>query len=338
VTDTKAEGRDGGDGEPKLARARGGLVRKIVIGTVLGAIVFAALSLYGDLEELAVNLGRFEWSALVIAIALASGNYVLRFVRWHYYLRYLGFRVPAGESALVFLSGFVMSVTPGKVGEVFKSALLFESRELPFARTAAIVVAERVTDLAALVLLTAIGSLAFDRGPFIALVGAGLVGLLLVTCMFRPLGELFLRVFARLPLLSRIAPRLRDAYNALHSLTRPTPLLVATVLALIAWFLEVLSLHVILGGLGEPRSLETSTFAYSASTIAGAAAMSPGGLGVTEAGITGFLQVIEGGMDRAPATAATMLVRLATLWWAVIVGLVALAWFRALLRARAKKR
>ena len=33
---------------------------------------------------------------------------------------------PLGESALVFLAGFVMSVTPGKVGEVFKSLLLYE--------------------------------------------------------------------------------------------------------------------------------------------------------------------------------------------------------------------
>ena len=104
-----------------------GLTRKIMFAALFGGLVFAALALYGDVSKLKAAASEFSSEAVLLGFALAAGNYAIRVVRWHYYLRCLDIFVPVGESALVFLSGFVMSVTPGKVGEVFKSLLLFES-------------------------------------------------------------------------------------------------------------------------------------------------------------------------------------------------------------------
>src|SRR5690606_22572932 len=184
-------------------RATQGLVRKVLIGTVLGALVLAGLSLYADVSALAASLGAFAWSAFALARALATGNYVLRYLRWQYYLRRIGVDVPHRESALVFLSGFVMSVTPGKLGEVFKSLLLYESRGTSIARSAPVVFAERLTDLIALVLLTALGCLSFEEGVPIAIGGALVVAVLLLASAWRPLGERLLSVAARLPLVRR---------------------------------------------------------------------------------------------------------------------------------------
>lgn len=312
-----------------------GLVRKVLIGTVLGGVVFAGLGLYADLGALTENLVAFEWSAFGLALSLATGNYVLRYVRWQYYLRLIDVHVPHGESALVFLSGFVMSVTPGKLGEVFKSLLLFESRQISIARTAPVVFAERLTDLLALVLLTAIGSLSFEQGLPVAAGGAALVAFALLASSWRALGEFMLRVCERLPFLRRLTPRLREAYESLRTMTRPAPLLFATGLATTSWALECVALFVLLAALpGGGLGLEASFFAYSASTIAGALAMMPGGLGVTEAGMTGLIETLSAGaVGSASATAGTMLTRLATLWWAVLVGAAALAILRARRRA-----
>ena len=79
------------------------------------------------------------------------------------------------DSFLTFLSGFVLTVTPGKVGEVFKSLVLFETHGVPIARTAPIVVAERVTDLIGVIILIVLGSLGFSGGLVWAGVGATLV-------------------------------------------------------------------------------------------------------------------------------------------------------------------
>jgi len=321
------------------ARAKtSGLVRKVLIGTLLGGVVFIGLGLYGDLSTLSRDLGDFDWPVFVGALALATGNYVLRYLRWQYYLRRIDVHVPHGESALVFLSGFVMSVTPGKLGEVFKSLLLYESRGVSIARTAPVVFAERLTDLIALVILTALGSLSFEQGVPIAAGGGALVAFALIATAWRPLGEWLLSVAERVPLLKKIAPRLREAYESLYRMTRPAPLALATGLATVSWGLECVALWWILSALpGGGLSLEASSFAYSASTIAGALAMMPGGLGVTEAGMTGAIEALsDGAIGATAASAATMLTRLATLWWAVAVGAFALVSFRRVVARSAR--
>ncbi len=320
-----------GEGDVVEARqATSGLVRKVVIGTLLGGLVFVALGVYGDIQTLRESFWQLDWRYFIAALALATGNYALRYLRWQYYLIRIDVRVPHRQSLLVFLSGFVMSVTPGKLGEVFKSLLLYESHGTSIAKTAPVVFAERLTDLIALVILTALGSLSFERGVPIAVAGGALAGFALLASAWRPLGELLLRIAGRLPVVGRIEPKLREAYESLFVLTRPAPLAAATSLATVSWALECVALYLILSALpGGGLPFDASLFAYSASTIAGALAMMPGGLGVTEAGMTGAIETLShGAIGASAATAATMLTRLATLWWAVAVGGVALAVLR----------
>jgi len=302
--------------------ALAGLTRKIVIATLLGVAVFAGLSIYNDVTSLTEQLRAFQWSAFGLALLLSLINYALRFLRFQYYLRCIAVKVPTLESALVFLAGFVMGVTPGKLGEVLKSLLLFERRQIPIARTAPVVIAERLTDLLALVVLTALGSLSFPNGAPIALGAAAVVGTITLACAYRPLAETLIRVAARLPVIGRVAPKLSEAYDSLSTMMRPTALLGGTLLAVLSWGLECVGLYVIAHGFsGVTLGWQEAAFAYSASTLAGALAMMPGGLGVTEVGMTSLLvELGEPHMLAATATAITILVRLATLWFAVVLG------------------
>ncbi len=302
--------------------ALAGLTRKIVIATLLGVAVFAGLSIYSDVHALTEHLSAFRWSAFGVALLLSLINYALRFARFQYYLRCIDVRVPTLESALIFLAGFVMGVTPGKLGEVLKSLLLFERRQIPIARTAPVVIAERLTDLLALVVLTALGSLSFPMGAPIALGSALIVGVITAACAFRPLAMSLIGLAARLPVVGRIAPKLHEAYDALATMMRPTALLGGSLLAVLSWGLECVGLYLIAHGFdGVTLDWQASAFAYSASTLAGALAMMPGGLGVTEVGMTGLLGTLGGpGMLPPVATATTILVRLATLWFAVVLG------------------
>lgn len=313
-----------------------GLTRKVVIAVLLAALVFAALAVYGDVQELQRTARSFAAGAFALGLLLAAGNYGLRIVRWQYYLKHIGIDVPIGESSVVFLSGFVMSVTPGKVGEVFKSLVLFESRGTSIAHTAPIVVAERLTDLIALVALIALGSLAFEQGALVTASSAAVVAVVIAVCVYRPLGHWLLGLSEHLPLLKRISPKLREAYESLIVMTRPVPLLIGSLIAFVAWGLECCSLYAIVHGFpGIHMSWDACVFAYSASTMAGALAMMPGGLGVTEVGMTALLRTLGGpAMRPAVATATTILVRIATLWFAVAIGAVALGLHRLMQRSR----
>lgn len=308
-----------------------GLARKVVLGVLLAVLVWAAFALYGDVRELRRTALTFAPSALAAGLGLVAGNYALRIARWQYYLRRIGVALPVLDSSLVFLAGLVMSVTPGKAGEVFKSLLLYDVRGTPIVRSAPIVIAERLTDLIALVLLVCVGSLAFQHGWAVALTSGTLVAALCLVCAYRPLGHWVLRMIDRAPGVRRLGPRLHQAYDALLALTRPGPLLGGTLFGLAGWSLECGCLYVVAHGFaGVELDLQAATFTYAASTLAGAMAMLPGGLGVTEIGMTSLLRLLGGpGMSLATAKATTLLVRLATLWFGVLVGLLALSIHRS---------
>jgi len=297
--------------------------------------VFAALSLLSDVRALGSSLAAFEWKALGIALALVLGNYALRFLRWQYLLGRLDVQVPVGTSALVFLAGFVMSVTPGKMGEVFKSLLLYEYRGVSIARTASIVIAERLLDLVALVLLVSLGSTAFEHGRAVALVGGLVVLAIVLGCTVRSIGELGFRLLGKVRFTARFVPKLREAYDALHTLTRPAPFLVGGLLALVGWTLECLATYFLIRGFpGVSIGWDGATFGYAAGTLAGALAMLPGGLGVAEVGMAGLFRAASPGLSLPTASAATILVRLSTLWFGVVLGAVALFVLRATHRKR----
>jgi glycosyltransferase 2 family protein len=304
-------------------------LRRILVAMLLGVCVYGAFVVYSGLGKIGDSLATFHVSAFGIACALAFGNYVLRFFKWEFYLARLDIRgVKKIDSFLTFLSGFVLTVTPGKVGEVFKSFILFETYGVPMTKTAPIIVAERATDVLGIVVLIVFGSLGFTGGLLWAGIGTGLVLALLVVVANRKLSLSMIQLVSRLPgRFGQMAPKLEAAYENLATMLKLKNLLFPSVLSAAAWMLECLSLWVILGGFGETTSISLSTFFYSTSTLVGAIVPVPGGLGVTESALMGQLTQL-GGVAESNATAAMILVRFATLWFAVVVGFVALSWMK----------
>ena len=150
-------------------------IRRILVAMLLGVCVYGAFVVYNGLDKIGRSLEHFKPSAFAAACALAFGNYVLRYLKWEFYLARLEIRgVKKMDSFLTFLSGFVLTVTPGKVGEVFKSLILFETYGVPITKTAPIIVAERATDVIGIVALIIFGaSLGFSGGLIWAAIGGG---------------------------------------------------------------------------------------------------------------------------------------------------------------------
>lgn len=304
--------------------------RKILAVTILVVFAYGAFILYNDVAKLRAAISHYAWWTFAVALALAAGNYLLRFLKWQYYLARLGVEnVPWVESLVVFLAGFALSITPAKAGEVFKSALLSSARAVPITRTAPIVVADRLTDLISLILIAVVGSFYFEGGKLPAIGASVMVAGLMTFILVPPLGEFVIGIIERFPVGRRIAPKARDAYGALRLLAGPSALILPTLLSLVAWALECVALWFICRGLGHEASMAVSFFTYAVATIAGAVLMLPGGVGGTEATMQALLRHLTAPpMPLETAAAATLLVRFATLWFAVIVGVAALAIFR----------
>jgi uncharacterized protein (TIRG00374 family) len=301
---------------------------RVILGVAAGVAVYVGFSIWADVRSVGRALVDFRWSIAVGALGLAFLNYLVRFGRWHYYLKVLGLAVPAGHSFLVFLGGFSLTVTPGKLGEVVKALLLRESHGIAAARTAPIVVAERLTDLIALLLLACVGIFTFKADPGFLIIGAGIIVAGLVVISVEPVAVFCLRVFAKIPGLRKVAPKLDEAYRTTAALLRPAPLVLAVALATMSWFFECAAFWAVVHGFaGASVDIQAATFIYASMTVAGALSFLPGGLGVTEAGMLAMLGELATGCGRSVAAAATFVTRLCTLWFAVIVGIAALLLF-----------
>ena len=301
------------------------LWQRLLAVSVVAVAVFAGFSIYADVDALGDRLSQFAPHAVVLALLLALGNYVIRFIRWELYLRAVGARAPLGTSALVFLSGFAMSVTPGKLGELVKAVLLREAAGTEATRVAPVVIAERATDLLALVLLALVGAAAYGVAVPLALAG-GAVTLAGIGVLGSKRASLALiDLIARVPRAGRLAPKLRDAYQHLGPLVRLRALAWGTGFGVAAWLCECLGFAIIVAGFpGAHVPLGLATLIYAVTTVAGALSFLPGGLLVTEGSMTLLLVASARGLDRPAAVAATILTRLCTLWFAVVLGLVAL--------------
>lgn len=304
------------------------LLPRILIGVAAGVAVYVAFSIWADAKSVGQALASFRWTAALGALGLAAANYLVRFVRWHYYLRVLGLSVPAGESFLVFLAGFALTVTPGKLGEAVKALLLRESRGIPAARTAPIVIAERFTDLVGLLLLAGVGVFTFEVDRRFLVAGVALIALGLLVVSVESIARVFLRLAARVPGVRGLAPKLEEFYRSTATLLRPGPLVGAVVLSVVSWWFECVAFWLVVRGFpGASVDMQAATFIYATMTVAGALSFLPGGLGVTEAGMLALLGKLAIGAGRSVAAAATFVTRLCTLWFAVAVGLLALLIF-----------
>jgi glycosyltransferase 2 family protein len=321
--------------EPQRQLSLGRLVRRVLAVMLVAVLLYGALVAYRGIASVSASFDRYAWWTFGAACGLAFANYLLRFLKWEFYLSVLGIRgIPKLESFLTFLSGFVLTVTPGKVGEVFKSLVLYQTRGVAFERSAPIVVAERVTDLVGVIAMIAIGSLGFAGGLYWAGAGSVVVLALLVFVASPRMSGAFLAALPKFPgalggVGARVAPKVKTALEQLRTLTTPRRLWWPTLLSVVGWSLEGIGLWVILRGFGEQTSVTLAAFFYATATLAGALIPVPGGLGVTDKLLEEQLAHL-GGVDTAAATAAMLLIRLATLWFAVVVGFVALGALRAL--------
>jgi uncharacterized protein (TIRG00374 family) len=298
------------------------LGRRLLVPLALGALVVAGLALTANPRELLRSLRGFDLRLLVPVLALSLFNYVLRFVRWEVYLKRLGVALSRGRSLAVFLVGFLLSVTPGKAGELGKAWLVRELGGGPALRIVPAVLAERITDVLGTVVLVSLGALPLPGGPWIAAAGLAAVAAVTLVLTWRRGAERIFSLLERMPAVGSRVRHLEEMYDGLQDLLSPGLVLLAVFLATLAWAAEGVGFWLVVRDYAPRAELLVAVFNYTAATVLGGLSMLPGGLGVAEGSLAALLH--SQGLDTADAGSITLVIRGATLWFAVLLGLLAL--------------
>lgn len=309
------------------------LLRRTLYTVAAGIVLYVAAVIWFDARPVADTLVGYPWWVFGAALAASATNYLLRFAKWELSLGWLDVRGTApglgrGRSLVVYLAGLSMSITPGKVGEVLRSMLLKASDGVPVTRTAPIVIADRLTDLVALVLLSLVGLVDHDEyTPYVIVTMVFVAIGVVVLGSPRLLGGV-LDLLGRVPRVDRVVARARPLVDSSATLLRPGPLVWLTALSVVGWGLECVGFWLILNGFaGVSASLTQCAFLWAMGTLVGAVSMLPGGLVATEASLVLATTHFVAGATRPIAGAASLLGRIATLWFGEIVGGVALGLF-----------
>jgi len=309
-----------------------GIGRGLLVLLLLGTVTFAVLGLVGDFEQISALIRGFDGGVLALVLLLSAVNYGLRYLRWQYYLRRLDVHLRPGRSLAIFLTGFLLAVTPGKAGELAKAWMAREFGAKRARPVVAVVVTERLLDVLAVLLLLASSVLVFTgQRSFVApvvLVATAVV----VAVIYRPVVDRLIPMLAKTRLGAGRAAVLIDIHQAFNRLVEPRTLLVGLALSTAAWAAEGIGCALVVRHYEPAVPMLASVFDYAASSMAGAISMLPGGLLAAEGSLVLLLE--RQGVALDAAMASTVIVRAATLWFAVVVGLLALPWVLALLRRR----
>jgi len=296
---------------------------------VLSFAVIAVVTLYADAPHLVAALVHFRWEYLPLILGLTLFNYSWRFVKWQYYLKCLEVSVHWPKSLLIFVSGLSMAITPGKVGELLKSYLLKRETGAAISHTSPIIVAERLTDGIAMLVLASAGLVLYHSGweLLLVLLVLGLAGILFV--QNRRLVLALLDHGERLPVLPRFVHLIRAFYESTYTLLRWRTLLLAIFIGLVSWSGECGALYFVFTGLGIAAGVDLfikATFILAFASLVGSASGLPGGLGAAEGSVLGLTLLLVS-TSAALGAAATLLIRFCTLWFGLGLGIIALLVF-----------
>jgi uncharacterized membrane protein YbhN (UPF0104 family) len=280
---------------------------------LVGAVILGHKFLH--MKEFLATLATFEPLYLVPILAFALVYYLLKAVRWHYYLRVAEIPVRMPRSVSAYLAGQWFTFTPA--GELMRAYLLGGGTD--FARVVPTVVAQGLADFLALALVAA---LVVPFYPDLAPVVLPVTLPILITAAM--LGTPPLRDFvAGWRIVQWLGSgKRRETVEQAGNLLAARPMSVGIAMGIPTILIGGLSLYFAGRALALPHwDLQPAEGVYAIMQLLGGISPLPQGLGVTEGSGTLILSYL--GMDPSEALAAVILFRAAVLGFSAVLGLIA---------------
>lgn len=293
-------------------------LRAVLWSVALAALGYLGLSLWAGWRAVLAAVAAAGPAVLLGLLSLSLICYVLRFLRWARYLALLDAHLPWRVNLDVYFAGFALTTSPGRLGEMLRSVLL-KSHGVAVPASVAAFFAERASDLLAVLLIAVPGLWAYAPArPVAGVALAALVMVLLLTQWTALIAAIERRAAARTQRWARLVVQLCEVVLHFRRCFSASALAMGVAFGSLAWLAQGLGFWWLLGALGQPLPLASALFIYTFAMLVGGISFMPGGLGSSEAAMVALL--VLNGLPEAAAVSATLVCRLATLWFAVGLG------------------
>ncbi|MBL77295.1 MAG: hypothetical protein CL763_10300 [Chloroflexi bacterium] len=290
---------------------------------IVAIITYATFLIFSDFTKITDSVENFQIEYLPIILILLPTGWLFLYLRWQFLLKNIGATFSHKMNFQIFLSGFALGVTPGKVGELLKSQLLKNNFNIPRKTTAPIILIERFYNAVGLLIISCFGILVFDFSALVLFITGILLSFIFFILRSKLLFSKFIKQISRVKFLSKYSVSLEDSYDIIEKSTKFKVFFVSSMLSGIYWIIESIAVYFILLALGiNIIDFLTIIPIYATSMILGVASFIPGGLIVTEGTLAGLLNLH--GLELTLALSVVIIIRIFTLWYPVIVGFFAL--------------
>ncbi len=298
----------------------------ILSGLVALLVVFLVRSEQFDVREAISNLSELSTSLIGYLLVLSAANFIARAYRWNRFE--VSSRIPIRfrTSCVFYWSGFAFGVSPARVGELVRLWFLSRAYDVRIHVGLGFTYRDRVFDLLAILTLIVVfsinpGSLRVPVELVAALIVIGILVtiatnanlmLSVLSIAYRAVGK-WPRLFAHLRRVVRLAVRRSSGLENVMALC----------LSVMAWLFECAAFALLVTSFLPDFSPVSAMQIYAVATIAGAVLLLPGGLAGFEA--MAVFMLSTHGVSLNLAVFVTLIIRLTTLWFSVLVGLASLA-------------
>ncbi len=282
-------------------------------------IIYLASMIYLDTQLDLSMLSNFNMKDISIVFLFFIMSILLRYYRWHLLMIYQGVEHKLFGGFLFYVAGFAYTATPGKVGELSR-AFFYNRINIPSYTVVSSFILERFFDLIVVLLMAGLLLLQY---PSLHLVAYFIIVIILAVVFFVyniSLLRFICKLIKRLGV-NRLTKLFIFFYlisKGIRSMLTIRVTVLSFTLGLFAWSCTSLILVYICYIFQLNIPLEKLYAIYPTAMLAGAISFIPGGLGATEAIIVFLLNNL--GVSLSVSSAIAILVRLSTLWLAMLFG------------------
>ncbi|NRB41357.1 MAG: flippase-like domain-containing protein [Pseudomonadales bacterium] len=302
-------------------------VHSSLLTIVIAIAVYAVVAVYSGGEEVLQAINSLSWQLWVGLLSLSLLNYGLRYWRWHLYISHKNpHSLAHWQHLAIYIAGFALTMTPGKAGEGMRS-LYLKQHGIPHQRSIGALFVERIMDLLTILMMAGLGLSFLSDGQS---QWAGILTLVIIVTAITLVKIPKDKVMAS-SLIQNLPDKLRhivffieSMLNNANDLLSLRFIFLGLFIGIIAWGCEGYGLYLTMQAFDMTPSFDatnTITLAmaiYGMAILIGAISFLPGGLGGTEAAM--IFMLVKVGFDHASAVAITFICRIATLWFAMALG------------------
>ena len=299
------------------------VLKKIIFIVIITIIVYAIFLFMSDLDKISDKILNFKLEFLPIILGLVIFSWIISYFRWNILLKNQNIHIPHSLNFQIFLVGGALGITPGKIGELFKSQILKEKFNIPRTKTAPLFIVEKFLDLVSAMIVTVIGIWFIPEIGYLAI-----IGLIISIILFKILTskKLFIQTLSflnKIKFLSKYLEPLSSSHEILSKTLHSKKMFSLLILSVFYWIVIGCAAFFVIEGFGfSVGSILNIISTYSSSLIIGALSFIPGGIGIAEGSLIGLLTFQ--GIDVSEAIVIVVLIRIFTLWFSTITGFIAL--------------